>query len=240
MLHQHKRFLLCPFFRKNQRIIGMTGKDIGIMRLILLAAPGAGKGTQAEKLSEHFGIPTISTGAILRHNIQEGTELGKLAQKYIDNGNFIPDDVMIEVMKDRLSQEDCAKGFILDGFPRTLAQAESLDKNKISIDAVLNLEVPDEEIVKRLAGRLECKNCSATFHKEYRKPGKEGVCDNCGGELITRADDKPETVKNRLHVYHTQTEPLIQYYIQKGILKTAQGQDEIPETTKEVLRVLEG
>ncbi len=210
------------------------------MRLILLAAPGAGKGTQAQKLSEHFGIPTISTGAILRHNIQEGTELGKLAQQYIDKGNFVPDDVMIEVMKERLSQEDCKDGFILDGFPRTLPQAEALDASDITIDTVLNLEVPDEEIIKRLAGRLECKECATTFHKEFRKPAKEGVCDNCGGELTTRADDNPETVKSRLDIYHTRTEPLLQYYIQKGVLKTAQGQNEIDETTKEVLRVLEG
>ncbi len=209
------------------------------MRLILLAAPGAGKGTQAEKLSEHFGIPTISTGAILRHNIQKGTELGKLAQQYIDKGNFVPDDVMIEVMKDRLSQEDCEGGFILDGFPRTLTQAEALDASDISIDAVLNIEVSDQDIIKRLAGRLECKECAATFHKEFRKPAKDGVCDNCGGELTTRADDNPETVKSRLDIYHTRTEPLLQYYIQKGILKTVQGQNEIVETTKEVLRVLE-
>ncbi len=210
------------------------------MRLILLAAPGAGKGTQAEKLSEHFGIPTISTGAILRHNIQEGTELGKLAQQYIDQGNFVPDDVMIEVMKERLSREDCKNGFILDGFPRTLAQAEALDTSSIAIDTVLNLEVPDEDIIKRLAGRLECKECAVTFHKEYRKPAKDGICDNCGGELTTRADDNPETVKSRLEIYHTRTEPLLQYYIQKGILKTVQGRDEIAATTKEVLRVLEG
>ena len=210
------------------------------MKIILLAAPGAGKGTQAEKLSEHFGVPSISTGAILRHNIQEGTELGKLAQTYIDGGNLIPDDVMIEVMKDRLSQSDCEKGFILDGFPRTLKQAEELDKSDIDIDVVLNLDVPDEQIIERLSGRLECKECSTTFHKIHRKPKVEGVCDNCGGELITRADDKPETIKSRLNIYHSKTEGLINFYKEKGMLKTAEGKDEIAETTAEVLRVLEG
>ena len=210
------------------------------MRLILLAAPGAGKGTQAEKLSEHFGIPTISTGAILRHNIKEGTKLGKLAKKYIDDGNLIPDDVMIAVMDDRLAEDDCKNGFILDGFPRTLAQAEALDASEIEIDAVLNIVVPDEEIINRLAGRLECSKCAATYHKEYRKPEKEGVCDKCGGKLVTRADDQPETVKSRLEVYHEETEPLLNYYRAKGILKTAEGQPEISDTTAEVLRALEG
>lgn len=210
------------------------------MRLILLAAPGAGKGTQAEKLSEHYHIPTISTGAILRHNIQEGTALGKLAQQYIDGGNLIPDDVMIQVMKDRLAQEDCKDGFILDGFPRTLTQAEALDASDIPIDVVLNLEVEDETIIKRLSGRLECKECAATFHKEHRKPAKEGVCDLCGGELTTRADDKPETVKSRLDIYHERTEPLLNFYREKGMVRTAVGQNEIADTTAEVLRVLEG
>ncbi len=209
------------------------------MRLILLAAPGAGKGTQAEKLSEHFGIPTISTGAILRHNIQEGTELGKIAKQYIDGGNLIPDDVMIQVMQDRFSKEDCKKGFILDGFPRTLNQAEALDASDIAIDAVLNLEVADETIIQRLSGRLECKECASTFHTEHRKPKVPGVCDNCGGELITRADDKPETIKSRLSIYHSQTEPLLKYYVEKGLLKTVMGQNAIEDTTKAVLKALE-
>lgn len=210
------------------------------MRLILLAAPGAGKGTQAENLSEHFEIPTISTGAILRHNIKEGTELGKLAKSYIDDGNLIPDEVMIEVMKNRLAEDDCAKGFILDGFPRTIPQAEALDASDIQIDSVLNIVVPDEEIISRLSGRLECSKCAATYHKEFKKPAKEGVCDKCGGELVTRADDQPETIKSRLEIYHGETEPLLNYYRDKGILKTAKGQHEIADTTAEVLRVLEG
>ncbi len=238
MLHQHKRSYSVRFFKEPINL-AVKGKDIGIMRLILLAAPGAGKGTQAEKLSEHFGIPTISTGAILRHNIQEGTELGKIAKQYIDGGNLIPDDVMIQVMQERLSQGDCEKGFILDGFPRTLAQAEALDASDIAIDTVLNLEVEDEAIIQRLSGRLECKECASTFHKEYRKPKVQGVCDNCGGELITRADDKPETIKSRLEIYHTQTEPLLKYYIGKGLLKSVKGQDAIEDTTREVLKALE-
>lgn len=208
------------------------------MRLILLAAPGAGKGTQAEKLSEHFGIPTISTGAILRKNIQEGTELGKLAKKYIDDGKLIPDDVMIKVMDSRLAEDDCKNGFILDGFPRTLTQAQELDKSHIKIDCVLNLNVADEAIINRLSGRLECSKCAATFHKIYRKPMTEGVCDLCGGKLVTRADDTPETVKSRLSTYHTQTEPLLKFYKEKGLLKTVNGQDGIESTTREVLKVL--
>lgn len=208
------------------------------MRLILLAAPGAGKGTQAEKLSEHFGIPTISTGAILRKNIKQETELGKLAKQYIDDGKLIPDDVMIKVMDSRLSEEDCKNGFILDGFPRTLTQAEELDKSDIKIDCVLNIDVPDEKIIARLSGRMECSKCGTTFHKQYRKPKQDGVCDNCGGELVTRADDKPETVKSRLETYHVQTEPLLEFYRAKGMLRTAQGQEEIKDTTHEVLKAL--
>lgn len=208
------------------------------MKLILLAAPGAGKGTQAEKLSEHFGIPTISTGAILRKNIKEETKLGRLAKGYIDDGNLVPDEVMIEVVKSRISEDDCKDGFILDGFPRTLNQAEALEKSDIKLDAVLNIDVADETIIERLSGRLECSKCAATFHKIYRKPEKEGICDNCGGELITRADDNPETIKSRLETYHTQTEPLLKFYRERNLLKTASGQDEISDTTKNVLKAL--
>ena len=209
-----------------------------IMKLILLAAPGAGKGTQAEKLCEHFGIPSISTGAILRKNIKDGTELGKIAKTYIDDGKLIPDDIMIKVMDARLAEDDCKNGFILDGFPRTLAQAEKLDESDIKIDYVLNIDVPDEVIIDRLSGRLECSKCGTTFHNEHRKPKVDGICDNCGGELTCREDDKPETVKSRLNVYHTQTEPLIEYYASKGMLRTAKGQNEIADTTAEVLKAL--
>lgn len=210
------------------------------MRIILLAAPGAGKGTQAEILSKHFSIPTISTGAMLRRNIQEGTELGKLAKSYIDSGALIPDDVMIAVMKDRLDQEDCKSGFILDGFPRTIAQAEALDASDIEIDVVLNIDVDDATIMKRLSGRRECSKCGATYHMEFNKPQKEDACDKCGGALVIRADDTPETIQDRLETYHTQTEPLLAFYAEKGKLRTAGGQEDIADTTAAVLRVLEG
>ena len=210
------------------------------MKLIMLAAPGAGKGTQAEKLSAHFNIPTISTGAILRKNIADGTELGAIAQNYINDGKFVPDELIIDIVKDRLAQDDCKEGFILDGFPRNLAQAEALDKSDIEIDTVLNLDVEPAKIVERLSGRLECKGCGASYHKEHRKPKVEGVCDNCGGELRTREDDKPEVIKQRLATYFEQTEPLIGFYKEKGFLKVAEGKDTIDETTQEVLRVLEG
>lgn len=208
------------------------------MKLILLAAPGAGKGTQAEQLSAHFGIPHISTGSILRKNIEDGTELGDIAKKYIDDGKFVPDDVMINIVRKRLHEDDCKGGFILDGFPRTLNQAEALDKSDIEVDKVLTIEVEDQKIIDRLSGRLECKECGSTYHKIYRQPKKEGVCDNCGGELATRADDKPEIVKNRLDVYHKQTEPLKKFYIDKGILRTAEGKEEICDTTAAVLEAL--
>ena len=208
------------------------------MRLIILAAPGAGKGTQAEILSKHFGIPTISTGAILRKNIADGTELGAIAKRYIDDGNFVPDDVMIDIVRDRLHKPDCANGFILDGYPRNINQAEVLDSSDIEIDKVLTIEIADEQIIERLAGRLECKKCGSSYHKEYKIPKQAGVCDNCGGELAVRADDRPEIVKSRLETYHKQTEPLKAFYTQKGMLRTAVGRDEIAATTEAVLEAL--
>lgn len=210
------------------------------MNLIILAAPGAGKGTQAEILSEHYSIPTISTGAILRKNIKDGTALGDIAKKYIDDGKFVPDDVMIDIVKNRLSQDDCKNGFILDGFPRNIQQAEVLKNSGIKIDTVLTLEVEDEDIIERIGGRLECASCGASFHVKYRKPEKDGVCDLCGGQLRTRADDKPETVKERLKTFHEKTEPLKAFYEKEGILKVAYGKEGIEETSKEVLKVLEG
>lgn len=209
------------------------------MKLIILAAPGAGKGTQAEILSKHFGIPTISTGAILRKNIADGTELGALAKKYIDDGKFVPDNVMIDIVSKRLSEDDCKGGFILDGFPRNIAQAEALDKSDVDIDTVLTIEVEDSVIINRLSGRLECKSCGSTYHKVHKTPKKDGVCDNCGGELTVRADDKPEIIKDRLSTYHKQTEPLKKFYAEKGMLKTAVGLDGIEETAAEVLKALE-
>lgn len=209
------------------------------MRLILLAAPGAGKGTQAEILSEHYGIPTISTGAILRKAIKDGTELGRTAAEYINEGKLIPDDLMLKVMDERFKNDDCKNGFILDGFPRTLAQAEALSASPIEIDKVLSIEVDDQTIIERLSGRLECRSCGTTYHTEHRPPKTPGVCDKCGGELGARDDDKPETVKQRLKTYHEQTEPLIEYYREKGLLRVAKGRSEIEETSKVVFEALE-
>lgn len=208
------------------------------MKLIILAAPGAGKGTQAEALSKHFGIPTISTGAILRKNIADGTELGEIAAKYINDGKFVPDDVMIDIVKKRLKEDDCKNGFILDGFPRTIAQAEALDASDVELDAVLTLQVDDAAIIERLSGRLECKACGSSYHKEHKKPKVEGVCDNCGGALTTRADDKPEIIKDRLATYYKQTAPLIEFYNERGMVRTAVGQDSIADTTAVVLDAL--
>ncbi len=208
------------------------------MKLIILAAPGAGKGTQAEALSNHFGIPTISTGAILRKNIADGTPLGEIASKYINDGKFVPDDVMIDIVKNRLAEEDCKKGFILDGFPRNITQAEALENSDIEIDAVLTIEVEDEKIIERLSGRLECKKCGSSYHKEHRKPVKDGVCDKCGGALTTREDDKPEVIKDRLATYYEQTEPLKKFYADRKKLRTAIGQEEIADTTAAVLEAL--
>ena len=208
------------------------------MKLIILAAPGAGKGTQAELLSEHYNIPTISTGAILRKNISEGTELGKIASQFINDGKFVPDDVMIKVVESRISESDCENGFILDGFPRNIAQAEALEKSGVIIDSVLTIEVPDETIVERLGGRLECKNCGASYHKIYNAPEKDGICDKCGNELVTRADDKPETIRERLMTYHKTTEPLKKFYEEKGLLRVAIGKEEIADTSAEVLKAL--
>lgn len=208
------------------------------MKIIILAAPGAGKGTQAEALSKYFDIPTISTGAILRKNIADGTELGVIAAKYINDGKFIPDDIMIDVVKKRLSEDDCKNGFILDGFPRTIAQAEALDSSEIDIDAVLTIEVDDSKIIERLSGRLECKACGSSYHKQYKKPIVEGVCDKCGGTLTTRADDKPEIIKGRLKTYYKQTAPLIDFYESRGLLRKAVGQESIEDTTNAVLAAL--
>lgn len=208
------------------------------MKLILLGAPGAGKGTQAEVLSARYQIPTISTGAIIRADIRNGTALGKQAKKLIDDGNLVPDEVVIDMVKERIAAPDCANGFILDGFPRTIAQAEALD-TMCKIDCVLSIEVADDVIIARLSGRRECPHCSATYHTEFHPPVTAGICDKCGAELTTRADDQPETVSKRLAVYHKQTEPLKAYYEALGRLQKVCGKDEIADTTKEVIRVLE-
>lgn len=209
------------------------------MNLILLGAPGAGKGTQAQVICEHLHIPTISTGNCLREAVHNGTEMGKAAKSYMDSGKLVPDEVVIGIIKDRLAQEDCKDGFILDGFPRTVPQAEALDKMGVEIDRVIDLEVSDEAILKRMSGRRVCQKCGASFHVDY-KPSKKGeACDVCGGELIIRKDDKPETVRERLHVYHEQTEPLKGYYAAKGKLKVVEGQEDIKDTTALTLKALE-
>lgn len=208
------------------------------MKLILLGPPGAGKGTQAEILSKKLGIDTISTGVMLRTAIREQTELGKLAEGYINDGKLVPDDVVVGIVKERLSQDDCKKGFILDGFPRTTAQAEALTQTGVEIDKVLSLEVADETIVSRLSGRRECKKCGAPYHVATKPSAKEGICDVCGGELIQRADDNEETVKNRIKIYHEQTEPIKEYYKKAGLLVSAYGENGVEETTKAVSEAL--
>ena len=209
------------------------------MKLILLGAPGAGKGTQAEIISEKYNIPTISTGNIIRAALKNGTEMGLKAKSYIDAGNLVPDDVVIGIIKERLAEDDCHNGYILDGFPRTIPQAKALDNMGFGIDAALSIEVADEEIVKRMSGRRVCEKCGASYHTEYKKPEKEGVCNLCGGALVIRKDDEPETVLNRLGVYHEQTEPLKDYYKAAGKLLMVEGQDKVEDTTRLVLAALE-
>ena len=208
------------------------------MKLILLGAPGAGKGTQAEKICEKLSIPTISTGNIIREAMKTGTEMGKKAKEYVEAGKLVPDEVVIDIIKERLAESDCANGFILDGFPRTIPQAEALDAMNFGIDCVLSIEVPDEKIVTRMSGRRVCITCGASYHTEYKKPTKEGICDQCGAELVLRKDDAPETVLERLNIYHDQTEPLKGYYEKSGKLKTVEGQEEVADTTALVFAAL--
>lgn len=209
------------------------------MKLIFLGAPGAGKGTQAEIVSKHLEIPTISTGNIIRESLKNGTEMGLKAKSYMDAGKLVPDEVVIGIIKERLAEDDCKNGFILDGFPRTIAQADALSDMGISIDKVIDIDVKDEEILKRLSGRRVCGACGSSYHILYKKPEKEGVCNNCGGELVQRKDDSEETIKERLTVYHEQTEPLKAYYAEKGILRTVEGQEEVSDTTALTLKALE-
>ena len=208
------------------------------MNLILLGAPGAGKGTQAEIICETLNIPAISTGNIIREALKSGTEMGLKAKSYMDAGQLVPDEVVIGIIKDRLAQEDCQGGFILDGFPRTIPQAEALDKMGIVIDKVIDIEVPDEKIVQRMSGRRVCEACGASYHLLYKKPEKEGVCGKCGGTLVQRKDDHPDTVSERLKVYHEQTEPLKAYYAAQGKLSVVEGQEEVADTTKLTLEAL--
>ncbi len=209
------------------------------MKLIMLGAPGAGKGTQAIVLSEKYNIPTISTGVIIRAAIKNGTDTGKMAKDFIEKGQLVPDSVVIGIIKDRLAEADCKNGFILDGFPRTIPQAEALDQFGIEIDKVLDIEVPDSDIISRLSGRRECSKCGATYHITNNPSKKGELCDKCDGELVCRKDDAPETVLSRLEVYHAQTEPLIDFYKNKGILYVADGTKGVDATTKEIISVLE-
>lgn len=209
------------------------------MKLILLGAPGAGKGTQAEFICDKLSIPTISTGNIIRTALKAETEMGLKAKEFIDAGKLVPDEVVIGIIKERLSEDDCKNGFILDGFPRTIPQAEALDEMGIEIDKVIDIEVPDEKIVLRMSGRRVCPACGNSYHLLYKKPEKDGICDACGTELIIRADDHPNTVKERLDVYHSQTEPLKDFYEKKGKLFVVEGQEEVADTSALVLKALE-
>lgn len=197
------------------------------MKIIMLGAPGAGKGTQAKMIAEKYQIPHVSTGDIFRANIKNGTELGKEAKKYMDQGQLVPDELTVKILLDRVAQPDCANGYVLDGFPRTIPQAEVLDKALTElgdkIDFAINVDVPDENIVRRMSGRRACLSCGATYHIEHIPPKQEGICDVCGQPLVLRDDDKPETVLNRLKVYHDQTQPLIDFYTKKGVLKAVDG-----------------
>lgn len=208
------------------------------MKLILLGAPGAGKGTQADIVCERLGIPTISTGNIIREAVKTGTEMGKKAKEFIESGALVPDDVIISIIKERLAQKDCEKGFILDGMPRTLAQAEALDKMGVVVDKVIDIEVSDERIERRMSGRRVCEVCGTSYHLDYKPSKVEGVCDRDGGKLIIRKDDHPETVRERLRVYHEQTEPLKEYYDKQGKLFLVEGQEEVADTTALVLKAL--
>ena len=212
------------------------------MKIIMLGAPGAGKGTQAKKIAEKYQIPHISTGDIFRANIKNGTKLGKKAKTYMDQGLLVADELVCDLAVDRVQLDDCKKGYILDGFPRTIPQAERLDaalsRLGEAVDYAINVEVPDENIVKRMGGRRACVGCGATYHLVYAAPKKEGICDNCGAELILRDDDKPETVQKRLGVYHEQTQPLIDYYTKKGILKEVDGTMDMGDVFKAIVEIL--
>ena len=212
------------------------------MKIIMLGAPGAGKGTQAKKIAEKYSIPHISTGDIFRANIKNGTELGMKAKTYMDQGLLVPDELVVDLVVDRLGQEDCANGCVLDGFPRTIPQAEALDaaltKVGQAVDYAINVEVPDENIVNRMSGRRACVNCGATYHIVYAPTKVENVCDTCQGDLILRDDDKPETVQKRLNVYHEQTQPLIDYYTKKNILVEVDGTVDIDDVFVAIVKVL--
>ena len=212
------------------------------MKIIMLGAPGAGKGTQAKMIAEKYGVPHISTGDIFRANIKNQTELGMEAKKYMDEGKLVPDELTVKILLDRVAKEDCANGYVLDGFPRTIPQAEvltdALEKLNDAVDYAIDVDVPDENIVKRMSGRRACVNCGATYHIVHIPPKTENICDKCGSELILRDDDKPETVLNRLKVYHDQTQPLIDYYTKKGILRTVDGTKDMKDVFEDIVKIL--
>lgn len=208
------------------------------MKLILLGAPGAGKGTQAEKICEKFSIPQISTGNIIRAAMKQETEAGKKAQTFVNAGQLVPDAVVIEMVNERLKQDDCKNGFILDGFPRTVAQAEALEEMGVQIDAVVDIQVPDAVITDRLSGRKACLACGATYHMEFQPPKVDGICDRCGADLVVRKDDQPETIQERLKVYHDQTQPLVDFYRTRGVLKEVDGTKPVEEVTESTLAVI--
>ena len=212
------------------------------MKIIMLGAPGAGKGTQAKMIADKYGVPHISTGDIFRANIKNGTELGVEAKKYMDQGLLVPDELTVRILLDRVAQDDCKNGYVLDGFPRTIPQAEVLDSELTKlgdhIDYAINVDVPDENIVKRMSGRRACLKCGATYHVVHAAPKVEGVCDTCGEKLVLRDDDQPETVQKRLNVYHEQTQPLIDYYTKEGILKSVDGTKDLEEVFADIVAIL--
>lgn len=212
------------------------------MKIIMLGAPGAGKGTQAKMIAEKYSLPHISTGDIFRANIKNGTELGMEAKKYMDQGQLVPDELTVKILLDRVAKDDCKNGYVLDGFPRTIPQAEVLDKALTElnekIDFAIDVDVPDENIINRMSGRRACVSCGATYHVVYNAPKKENICDTCGSELVLRDDDQPETVKKRLTVYHDQTQPLIDYYTQKGVLRTVDGTVDMKDVFTAIVNIL--
>ena len=214
-------------------------KGSKIMNIILLGAPGAGKGTQAEVICDRLQIPTISTGNIIREALKTGTEMGLKAKSFMEAGQLVPDEVVIGIIQERLAKDDCQGGFILDGFPRTIPQAEALDKMGVKIDKVIDIEVKDEAIVRRMSGRRVCEKCGASYHVEYKQPKTADVCDKCAGTLVQRKDDHPDTVKARLEVYHKETEPLKDYYEKQGKLTIVEGQATIEDTTALILKAIE-
>lgn len=235
-------YFLTGFFGNIYVRIFWKKMENTIMKIIMLGAPGAGKGTQAKKIAAKYQIPHISTGDIFRANIKNGTELGKKAKTYMDQGLLVPDELVCDLVVDRVQQKDCENGYILDGFPRTIPQAESLDHAleaiKEAVDYAINVEVPDENILTRMGGRRACVGCGATYHLAYAPTKKEGICDTCGAELILRDDDKPETVQKRLGVYHEQTQPLIDYYSKKGILKEVDGTMDMEAVFQAIIDIL--